>query len=102
MQFIITGRAIDGLPMPPEQALAAYKATFEILAAANHPPIKAAWPHADERAATLLVDVGSAEELGDTLAELPGFMLSTWEAHPVSTPAHVVSSITRMQQSLSA
>jgi hypothetical protein len=24
MQFIVTGRAIDGLPLPPEQALGAY------------------------------------------------------------------------------
>lgn len=98
MQFIVTGRAIDGLPLPPQQALAAYKATFEILAAGNHPHIKAAWPHADQRATTLLVEVGSAEELGDTLGGLPGFMLSTWEAHPVSTPAHVVRSISTMEQ----
>ncbi|HET6874417.1 MAG TPA: hypothetical protein VFH70_06540 [Acidimicrobiales bacterium] len=100
MQFIVTGRAIDGLPIPPQQALAAYKATFEILAAGDHAHIKAAWPHADQRATTLLVEVDSAEQLGDTLAGLPGFMLSTWEAHPVSTPAHVVSSIESMEQSM--
>ena len=100
MQFIVTGRAIDGLPMPPDQALGAYKATFEILAAESHPHIKGVWPHVDERATTLLIDVQSAEELGDTLAELPGFMLSTWESHPVSTPAHVVESISRMQKAM--
>ena len=100
MQFLVTGRAIDGLPMAPEQALAAYKATFEILAAGAHPHIRFAWPHADQRATTLLVEVESAEELGDTLAALPGFMLSTWEAHPVSTAAHVVESITMMEQAM--
>lgn len=100
MQFIVTGRAIDGLPMPPQQALAAYKATFQILAAGDHPHIKAAWPHVDERATTLLIDADSAEDLGDTLASLPGFMLSTWEVHPVSTPAHTVASIERMEASL--
>jgi muconolactone delta-isomerase len=93
MQFIVTGRAIDALPLPAGQALAAYKATFEMLAAGNLPHISAAWPHADERATTLLVDVDSAEELGDTLAALPGFMLSTWETHPVTTPAHVAKSL---------
>jgi muconolactone delta-isomerase len=93
MQFIVTGRAIDGLPMPPTQALAAYKATFELLAAEKVPNVKAAWPHADERATTLLVEVDTAEQLSDTLASLPGFMLSTWEAHPASTPAHIAGSL---------
>lgn len=100
MQFIVTGRAIDALPLPAAQALTAYKATFEMLAGGNLPHILAAWPHADERATTLLVDVDSAEELGDTLAALPGFMLSTWEAHPVSTPAHVARSLAQMQAAM--
>jgi muconolactone delta-isomerase len=100
MQFIVTGRAIDGLPMPPAQALAAYKATFELLAADKVPHVKAAWPHADERATTLLVEVDTAEQLGETLAGLPGFMLSTWEAHAVSTPAHVAESLARMEAAL--
>jgi hypothetical protein len=100
MQFIVTGRAIDGLPLPPAQALAAYKATFEIFAAGTEPHIKAVWPHADERATTLLVEVETADELGDTLSALPGFMLSTWEAHPVSTPARVAESLSRMQAAM--
>jgi len=101
MQFIVTGRAIDGLPTPPAQALAAYKATFELLAADKVPHVQAAWPHADERATTLLVEIDTAEQLGDTLASLPGFMLSTWEAHPVSTAAHVAGSLASMEAAIS-
>jgi hypothetical protein len=44
MQFIVTGRAIDGLPLPPAQAIAAYKATFEILASGDQHQIKHVWP----------------------------------------------------------
>ncbi len=102
MQFIVTGRAINALPVSAPQALAAFRETFEMLAGGNVAHITAAWPHADERATTLLVDVDSAEELGDTLAGLPGFMLSTWEAHPVSTPAHVAGSLAQMQAAVGA
>ena len=97
MQFIVTGRAIDGLPLPPAQAIAAYKATFQILAAGDLPRIKHVWPHADQRATTLPIDADSAEDLGDTLAALPGFMLSTWEAHPVTTAAHTAAALDRLE-----
>ena len=50
MQFIITGKAIDAPMAPPPQAIAAYKATFELLAAGQDQRIKGIWPHADERA----------------------------------------------------
>jgi muconolactone delta-isomerase len=100
MQFIVTGRAIDGLPLPPAQAIAAYKATFQILAAGDQPHIKQAWPHVDERATTLLIEVDTAEDLGDTLSSLPGFMVSTWEAHPVSTAVHTAAALERLEAAL--
>lgn len=102
MQFIVTGRAIHGLPMPPEAALGAYRATFELLANGANPNIKAVWPHAEERATTLLVEADTAEQLGDTLTALPGFMLSTWEAHAVTTAAHVAEVLGRMEAAVGA
>ncbi len=100
MYFIVTGRAIDGLPIPPKEALAAYQVSFEILARGDLPSVKGAWPHADERAATLLIEAETAETLGETLQSLPGYMLSTWEAHPVTTPGYVAESIKKMAASV--
>lgn len=102
MQFIVTGRAIDGLPMPPEAALGAYRATFELLAGGADQRIKGVWPHAEERATTLLVEADTAEELGETLTSLPGYMLSSWEAHAVTTAAYVADALGRMQASVGA
>jgi muconolactone delta-isomerase len=100
MRFIITGRAIDGLPVPAEQALGAYQASFELLARGDNPAIKGVWPHADQRATTLLVEADTAEALSDILTGLPAHMLSTWEAHPVTTPDHVARSLQSMQAAL--
>ena len=100
MRFIITGRAIDGLPLPADQALGAYQASFELLARGDNPAIKGVWPHADERATTLLVEADTAEELADILTGLPAYMLSAWEAHPVTTPNHVAQSLQSMQAAL--
>lgn len=96
MQFIVTGRALDGLPIPPDQALGAYRATFEILAGGANPAVKGMWPHADERATTLLIEADTAEALGDTLSALPAYLLSTWEAHPVTTPGYVAEVLQKM------
>ena len=100
MQFIVTGRAVDGLPIPAQEALGAYQATFEILARGDDPAIKGVWPHADERATTFLIDADTAEALSDTLSALPGFMLSTWTAHPVTTPGHVADGLQKMAAAL--
>jgi hypothetical protein len=102
MQFIVTGRAIDGLPVPPQEALGAYRASFELLANGADPHVKGVWPHAEERATTLLIEADSAEDLGGTLTGLPGYMLSTWEAHAVTTAAHVAEVLGRMEATVSA
>jgi hypothetical protein len=102
VQFIVTGRAIDGLPVPPQQALAAYRASFEMLAKGGDPHVKGVWPHAEERATTLLVEADTAEDLGETLTALPGYMLSTWEAHAVTTAGYVADVLGRMEASLGA
>ena len=100
MQFVVTGRAIDGLPIPPPAALGAYQASFEILARGERASIKGVWPHADERATTFLIEADTAETLTETLMALPAYMLSTWEAHPVTTPGHVAQSLQVMRAGL--
>jgi hypothetical protein len=102
MQFIVTGRAIDGLPVPPEQALAAYRASFELLASGTDPHIRGVWPHAEERATTLLIEADTAEQLGETLTALPGYMLSTWDAHAVTSAAYVADALGRMEAAVGA
>jgi hypothetical protein len=97
MRFIVTGRAIDGLPVPPREAVGAYRASFELLANGADPHIRGVWPHAEERATTLLIEADTAEQLGETLTALPGYMFSSWEAHAVTTAAHVASALGRME-----
>jgi len=99
MRFIAKGKAIDGLPMPPAQALGAYRATFEIFASGSEPRITQVYPHADERATTLLVEVDSADELGELLSSLPGYFLSTWEVHPVASVERTLQVIGSMAAS---
>lgn len=98
MRFLVIGRAIDALPVPPEQALGAYKTTFELLAAGKDSRIKEVYPYADDRATALVVEAETAEDLDDCLSSLPGYMLSTWEAHPVTSVEHVVEAITRIER----
>lgn len=100
MQFVVTSRAIDGLPLPTEQALGAYRASFELFARGDNPAIKGVWSHADERATTFLIEADTAEALGDLLMAVPAFMLSTWEAHPVTTPEHVAQNLQKMQAAI--
>jgi len=102
MEFLVTGKAIDAPMAPPQEAVAGYKASFEIFASGKDDRIKAVYPHADERACTLLVDVKTADELTTFLSGIPGFFLSTWEAHPVTTAKHVLRQLEEIEQALSA
>ncbi|TML64209.1 MAG: hypothetical protein E6G14_17465 [Actinobacteria bacterium] len=102
MQFIITGKAIDAPMAPPPQAIAAYKATFELFASGTDQRIKGIWPHADERAVTLLVEVDSGDDLSAFLAFLPAFFLSEFETHPVTSVDQVLRELTEIEQQLGA
>jgi len=102
MQFIITGKAIDAPMAPPPQAIAAYKATYELFAAGQDQRIKGIWPHADERAVTLLVDVDSAEDLSEFLTSLPAFFLSEFDSHPVTSVDQVLRELTEIERQLAA
>jgi hypothetical protein len=100
MRFVVTGKAIDPLPVPPEQAIEAFRATFELLAAAKDPRIAEVYPHAEERATTFIIEAETAEDLRETLCQLPAYFLSTWESHAVTRPDHVVDVLGRMQAQL--
>jgi hypothetical protein len=99
MQFIVTGKAIDAPMAPPSQAIAAYRASFEMFASGKDPRITAVYPHADERAVTLIVDVDSGDELSSFLLGIPAFFLSSFEAHPVAATEHVLRSLTEIEAS---
>ncbi len=98
MRFIVRGRAIDAPMAPPDQALAAFKASFQMFRSGQLPGIKEVYPHADERATTFLVEVETAEELSRLLSTIPGFWLSSWEAHPVTTVEEVVQELETAEQ----
>jgi hypothetical protein len=87
---------------PPSQAIAAYKATFELFAAGQDKRIRGIWPHADERAVTLLVEVDSGEDLSEFLAFLPASFLSEFDAHPVTSVDQVVRELTEIERQLAA
>src|SRR5579862_3282471 len=93
MRFIVKGQASDGLPVAADVALSAYEATFEIFRRKKDPRIVEVYPHADERATTLVVEVPTAEELSDCLSHLPGFWFSTWESHPIQSVENVLTVI---------
>jgi hypothetical protein len=93
MRFIVRARAIDAPMAPPDQALSAFKASFQMVSSGQLPAIKEAFPHADERATTFLVEVETAEELSRLLTALPGFWLSSWEAHPVTTVEEILQEL---------
>ena len=69
------------------------KATFEHLASGADPRIKAVYPFADERATTLIVEVDSADDLGQLISSLPATRLSTFVSHPVASPQSVLEQL---------
>lgn len=101
MQFIVTGRAIESSGLPPQQELAMIKATWEVLKNRTNPKIKVVYPHADERAATLVIEVDSADDLTRVLGSLPGFVrLTKLDAHPVTTPETVLGVLAEAERAM--
>jgi len=100
MQFIVTGRSLDTPVVPPQQELAMVKATLESLKSRTNPKIKAIYLHADERAATLLIEADSGDDLTRVLGSLPVFRLSRWESHPVTTPEAVLGVVAEAERAM--
>jgi hypothetical protein len=98
MQFLVIGRFIDAPVAPPQQEIAMLKATFQQFADGTNPHIKAVYPFADERATALLVDVDSADELGQLIGSLPATRLSTFVSHPIVSPQNVVNQLTQWER----
>ena len=100
MQFHVIGRMIDAPVAPPQQELALLKATFERFQSGEDPRIKAVYPFADERATAFVVEVDSADDLARLLNSLPGSRLSTFEAHPITSPDNVVAILSEWERAL--
>jgi muconolactone delta-isomerase len=100
MQFLVTGHPLNPQPLPPKESLEAFEATWEIFASGQDQRIKSVYPHADERGATILVDVQSNDELTRLLSGLPAFLLVDFESHPVTTPQVILESIRHTKQYL--
>ena len=100
MQFIVTGRGLDSPVVPPQQELALVKASFESFKSRTNPKIKAIYPHADERAVTLVIEADSGDDLTRVLGSIPAFRLSSFESHPVTTPEAVLGVIAEMERAM--
>ena len=98
MQFLVIGRLIDAPVAPPEQEIGMLKATFQQFVSGSNPHIKAVYPFADERATALLVDVDSADDLGQLIGSLPSSRLSTFVSHPIVSPQNVVDQLSQWEQ----
>ncbi len=67
----------------------------------TNPKIKAVYPHADERAVTLLIDADSGDDLIRVLGSLPGFVrLAKLDTHPVTTPEAVLGVIAEAERAM--
>jgi hypothetical protein len=100
MQFLVIGRMIDAAVMPPEQELAVLKETFERFANNGDHRIKAVYPYADQRATAFVAEVESADELTALISSLPANRVSTFEAHPIASPAGIVGVIAEWERAL--
>ena len=76
------------------------RATLEQLASGDDPRIKAVYPFADERAAVLVVDMDSADELAQWRLSLPGARLVTFESHPITSVQNLLNLLSQLEQTV--
>ncbi len=100
MQFIVTGRGLDTPVVPLQQELAMVKATFELFKSRANPKIKAIYPHADERAVTLVIEADSGDDLTRVLGSIPASRLGRFESHPVTTPEAVLGVLAEAERAV--
>ena|ERR1700737_2385891 len=85
MEFVVITRALESSNVPPSVAVSLAKQTFQGFASNKDSRIKAVYPFAGERAAVLIVDVKSGEELQELLGSLPLSGTSKAEIHALGT-----------------
>jgi muconolactone delta-isomerase len=102
MQFAVISHALDTGVAPPQVAVALAKQTFQMLSSNPDPRIKAVYPFAGERAAILIVDVKSGEELQELISSLPLSGISKSEIHAISSVQSALKSIEDAERRIAA
>ena len=102
MQFIVIVRGIEAPVAPPQLELAMARASYEQLASGDDPRIKAVYPFADSRAAVVVVDMDSADELAQWIFSLPGSRQATFESHPITSVENVLSILSQTGQAIAS
>jgi muconolactone delta-isomerase len=102
MQFAVISRALDSGNVPAQVAVSLAKQTFQMLSSNPDPRIKAVYPFAGERAAILIVDVKSGEELQELMSSLPLSGISKSEIHPIGSVQSSLKSIEDAERRIAA
>ncbi len=100
MQFLVIGRLIDAPVARPPQEFALLKATFEHFRSGQDSRSKAVYPFADQRATALVGELESGEELAEVIGSLPTSRLSTFDAHPITSPETVPNLLSGWERAL--
>jgi muconolactone delta-isomerase len=96
MQFVVDINRMETPQAPPEMEIAIAKQTFQQFASGQGDPrIKAVYPYAGVRAATLIVEADSGDDLAEVIGRLPLFPLCEIRYHPVTS---VQSSLQRIEE----
>jgi len=98
MEFLLLVRQYESAIMHPAQELALVKLTFEYLASGQDPRIKSVYPFVGERAAALLIEAASPEELQESVMSLPFFPLVKVETHVTTTARSELDVIGKVEQ----
>ncbi|HYZ00327.1 MAG TPA: muconolactone Delta-isomerase family protein [Candidatus Binatia bacterium] len=103
MQFVVELRRMETPQGPPQMELALARQTFQQVASGQADPrIRAIYPYAGERAALLIVEVETADELSQVMGRLPLFPLVEAHYHPVTSIQSTLERIEEAEQQLAA
>jgi muconolactone delta-isomerase len=102
MEFVVIARALDSTNVPPPATIALAKQTFQMLKANKDARIKAVYPFAGERAAVMLIDAKSGDELQEVIGNLPLSGISTFEIHGLGTVDGVLKNLEQAEQRVAA
>ena len=102
MQFAVISHALDSGNVPPQVAVGLAKQTFQMLSSNPDPRIKAVYPFAGERAAILIVEVKSGEELQELISSLPLSGISKSEIHAIGSVQSALKSIEDAERRIAA
>jgi hypothetical protein len=100
MQFAVIMRATDRSTLSPQMQVALPKRTFEMLTSKPDPRIKAFYPFAGERAGLFIIDAGTADDLQETVGNLPLSPVASAEVHPIGTVQGTLKTLEQAERRL--